>query len=730
MSERKEAIGRDGSPSRPQDVSPETLASTSEIKTDGSESRPYLAASPWALLLIFALTVLSGLIFALYTNHVWEDYYITYRSSRNLATGHGLVFNLGDRLHTFTSPLGVLLPALANLVTGDHSDAAALWVFRAMSLAALGGAAIFIFACARAAQRGVFCAVLVVGWLLSDAKSLDFSINGMETGVLLLCVAFTLWAQFAPVSRRWLWVGLGWAGIMWTRPDGFLYIALLAAGAWLFNDRNRVGYGRLEWIKTCLLAALVCGVVYLPWFVGAWIYYGTPVPHTIVAKSGLIHGPRTLLGAITTFAKLPFIVWRGNTTLPDAFLPSYYVIGGWPTLAIAVAKGLGFLAAFSWLIPRIGPSARTASLAFCGFQVYLTYVPYFPFPWYQPGAAILGAYALAVLVGEMIRPQPLEGAAPSAPRKSHGADGAAPSRMIFRIAGLALAIALIGSNLWLTPAVARQLAAQQRVVEDGNRRKIGEWLHEHAQPTDTVFMEPLGYIGYFSNLKTYDFPGMSSREMTRAIGDIGPDWAGLIDYLQPNWLVLRPSEIKQVNIGRSSLLDSIYEKAQDFDASPAVGQLDVHGRSLLEVDSHFTVFKRHPFKCEQFEQGLACSLYGSSLTQCDGRSVVMVHAPGYLTVKIPPNAKHATLPCGFLPGAEIGDTQTDGAAFEVRIRDRGHQHPLAWRRIDPHNASDRGLQSIEVDLPSHSETAVLILQTDPGKSSQKDWTVWGFAEYR
>ena len=62
---------------------------------------------------LFIGVMLLALAFAGFTNHVWEDYYITYRSSKNLATGHGLVFNHGDRLHTFTSPLGVLLPIVA-----------------------------------------------------------------------------------------------------------------------------------------------------------------------------------------------------------------------------------------------------------------------------------------------------------------------------------------------------------------------------------------------------------------------------------------------------------------------------------------------------------------------------------------------------------------------------------------------------------------------------------------
>lgn len=92
---------------------------------------------PSAPLVAFVVTVVVALGFALYTHHAWEDYWITYRASRTLAMGHGLVFNVGDRLHTFTSPLGVLLPAIASVLTANSSDAAALSIFRGNDWGAL-----------------------------------------------------------------------------------------------------------------------------------------------------------------------------------------------------------------------------------------------------------------------------------------------------------------------------------------------------------------------------------------------------------------------------------------------------------------------------------------------------------------------------------------------------------------------------------------------------------------
>jgi hypothetical protein len=74
------------------------------------------------VILVVGTVFLVAFAFAAYTHHAWEDYWITYRISQNLATGHGLVYTPGERLHAFTSPLGVLLPAGFCWLTGNRSD--------------------------------------------------------------------------------------------------------------------------------------------------------------------------------------------------------------------------------------------------------------------------------------------------------------------------------------------------------------------------------------------------------------------------------------------------------------------------------------------------------------------------------------------------------------------------------------------------------------------------------
>src|SRR5690349_8876605 len=79
---------------------------------------------------IFFTGLSTALLFALYTHLAWDDWYITYRASKNLALGNGLTFTPGERVHSFTSPLGTLIPALLSWLTGNVSDDLVLWMFR------------------------------------------------------------------------------------------------------------------------------------------------------------------------------------------------------------------------------------------------------------------------------------------------------------------------------------------------------------------------------------------------------------------------------------------------------------------------------------------------------------------------------------------------------------------------------------------------------------------------
>ncbi|MES1167618.1 MAG: hypothetical protein ABUL61_00470, partial [Oleiharenicola lentus] len=266
-----------------------------------------------------------------------------------------------------------------------------------------------------------------------------------------------------------------------------------------------------------LKAALLTTVLYGPWFAWAWWYYGSPIPHTIVAKAAAGGNDAALARILHGAWRLPWLIWQGGTAAEGAFLPSYPTFPPWPAWMMPFGRALATVSCLLLLVPRARLEVRVASLAYYGLSCYLSFVPYYPFPWYLPPTALLAWIALGGTIGQLW----------------------ATNRPALRwAAGAAGAVVLLG-GMALTAGTARQVRAQQTYIEDGNRRVIGEWLHEHAQPGDTVFMEPLGYIGYFSGLKTYDWPGLSTREVPDAARLVGTSWEHLILFLQPTWLVLR-----------------------------------------------------------------------------------------------------------------------------------------------------------------------------------------------
>lgn len=519
------------------------------------------------LALALAAAVL-GIGFALFTGHVWEDYFITFRSSLNLATGHGLVYEHGQRVHSFTSPLGTLLPAAFAIGGGENVIPRALWCYRLVCAAALGTA---LWLALRTMQRDGLAPVAIgaagLAWAL-DSKVLDFTVNGMELGLLIFFIVVT-WHALAQGARL-LPCALGFAGLQWTRPDGCVFFGVLAI-AWILFGRNENAGVALTWRERigAVSRGLALGALaYLPWVIFAWAYYGSPIPHTIIAKVAR-YTPGELLAALATY---PWRLLFGQTMLHGIYLPSYFDFGGWPAALVWPARALTLGAALAWIWPRLRPAGRVASAAFFLGGFYVEYIP--GSPWYYPGWQSLGWIAWAYLLQAIWELR---------------ADAArAWTRSVVRI--VAGVVVLLQGGL--LAATAWQMRAQQSIIEDGHRRQIGLWLREQsAGRRASVYLEPLGYIGYFSGLKMFDYPGLSSPEVVAARRAGRP----VVRSLQPDWLIFRPAEADAVNAAWPGLLKDDYRFVRAFDARAAIDACRLlPGRGYLDYDAVFFVFARNP----------------------------------------------------------------------------------------------------------------------------------------
>jgi hypothetical protein len=498
------------------------------------------------------LGLLACLGYVLYTRHIQEDYLITFRFSKNLVEGQGLVYNAGERIHGFTSPLGVLLPALGYWLTGN--DRSALWFFRAISIAAfLAGGLLAMAACRRqsvvAGLESVFCGVL----LALDVKAVGFVTNGMETGLMMLFLGWSFFMLADLENDRWLSRALCWAGFLWTRPDGCVYIAAFSLID-LVQKKDRIGQAIISLFRS----AALCALLYMPWFLFTLWYYHTPVPHTIIAKTDW----ESMMPSLWSDFRNRLYA-RGKLV----FAPDSYEFGGPPIIAWFSCALSAFCAVY-WCLPLGDRLGRAASIFFVCLAVYLLSIP-FIYGWYLPPLTMCGIVVLA-----------------------RGIPRLGPACLPGRIAiAAALVLALACAMGYEASLGASQIRVQQSVIEDQNRTQVGLWLRKHVRPGERVYLEPLGYIGYFSNARMMDYPGLVSDEVVQARRR-GKNFWTLVGDLKPEWMVLRPLEARKMF--RYPFFQA-YNIEQKFDVSPQVEQLGpLPGIGFLEYDAIYYVFNRHP----------------------------------------------------------------------------------------------------------------------------------------
>lgn len=464
----------------------------------------------------FALAMTTILLWGwyLYTGQMWEDFLITLRHSRNAALGNGLVFTPGERVHGFTSPLNVLVPAAILAFRPSAAPETVLVVYNIMVTLLLLAASVPLYRYLILRNSEGIGPWLVLPLIIGlNLKICSFSMNGQEAGFTLAFLGIALVSLWRDEASAWKMMGLSWGGLMWTRPDSPVLIVALCMASLLFTDQPRK-----QMLHLLLKSASMCAVIYLPWFFWASWYYGSPVPHTIIAK----HLYKTYVNGNIWYWLQKYVValWE---VLPRQFSPPYAEFGGWPNLYLVACRSLALLTCFYWVFPGRDRIAKSASFLCMIWMLYQGYVEVLAraFPWYFPAAGFAGAI---VLMRGICRLSEL---------------GRAGKMVGFAVSILVVGLLAYGFAVSLTP-----LKLRQNYVEDGVRRKVGLWLKENVRPEEHVYLEPIGYIGYFCNCSLYDYPGLVSPAVVNVLRENKTDFNGCIKYLNPEWLVLRINEFK------------------------------------------------------------------------------------------------------------------------------------------------------------------------------------------
>ena len=414
------------------------------------------------------LILLVGGIHAWQRRFLIDDAFISYRYAAHLVSGYGLVFNPGERVEGYTNFLWTLLmaggigvgldPETLSQVLGVGASLALLWVlWRWGSDLGMSG----------------WWALAAPAMLAVNRSYALWATGGLETRLFSLLVVAGAWRLHreaaAPdaASLRPPASSLLLALACLTRPEGYLAAAVALA--------VMAGRRRPRWLAAgAITLAAVCGA-HILWRLS---YYGDWVPNSFHAK---VAGLRLVSGVV------------------------YLGVFAWQHLvAPAVVVGMVLLARRRR--PRVLPDAF-ALLFTVSFLAYVLLVggDHFEFRFVDPVLPLL------YLMAAMAMCRVLGDAAILARGVSASllvAAAAMPSVIGFHSVDQHI-------DLWGRTHYVSIASAEEEATWLSYWRRIGVWLRDHADASESIAVTPAGVIPYITDMRTLDMLGINDREIAR-----------------------------------------------------------------------------------------------------------------------------------------------------------------------------------------------------------------------
>lgn len=441
-----------------------------------------LGASIAVALLVLAIRVGWYHYAGLMPDMVLDDSYISFRYARNLVRGHGLVYNVGERVEGYTNFLWTV--GIAGGMAGGLDPETVAEILAVLSAL---GSILLLGLLAERFIRGAFAAParflppVLFAAIGSQARHV---VSGMET----LLFVFLVLAGFAylflrgqilrvpapeepdPSFRRSALVAGGVFGLAaLTRPEGLLYAAI--AGLYLlWQALSKQATGGPFLMKLRAVALFGSGVLafVVPHLAWRLSYYGYPFPNTYYAKVGgalserLARGLGSLSRGMADWDIWPILV------LSLLALPTVRQNRIWITCyGIAVAAWAAFVWVGGDFVHAFGPRLLMPALPF-----------------------------LLLLAGEGVR---------------LSASGLARWIDRRRVVTLLVATAVVGlvvHAMWRPwPTRAGRLGGLATMHHIW--RATGEWLAEAAPPGALIATTAAGIIPYVSDRPTVDMFGLT-----------------------------------------------------------------------------------------------------------------------------------------------------------------------------------------------------------------------------
>jgi hypothetical protein len=228
--------------------------------------------------LVVAMTLLHV---AYYFPRVVDDLFISLRYAENLAHGRGAVYNVGQRVEGYSSPLWTLLQSVGYLLRFEGVT----WT-KSLALVSLFGLEYGLFRLTRTVfgVRG-FLGFLPSLFCATNSYVVNWAMLGLETpahlALLVLAPVAVDMALRDPKRGARTWAAIAIVGLGLTRPESMVYVAAYAVAPLLATRSRSDLVRRGKGLVLCFAPAAAALAVLL---LARYAYYGHFVPNTYFVK--------------------------------------------------------------------------------------------------------------------------------------------------------------------------------------------------------------------------------------------------------------------------------------------------------------------------------------------------------------------------------------------------------------------------------------------------------------
>ena len=447
--------------------------------------------------LVIAFALLLRVVVFAESGFTIDDSWITFRYAENFVAGHGLVYNIGERVQGSTSPLQIFLVA-GFLFVGFEAKTGAL----ILSLLAAAGFLIVAYRLLKCVAGDEVSPLFVLPLAVAPGITV-ISVSGMETMlfVFLQCCAF-----LAYVERRPSLLGVAVALLLLTRIDSALVVVAIVATDLALRSplgltpsiARATSTLREPWpLRDIVRSAGIALLLVAPWIAFATWYYGDPVPNSIWAKRALY--------SIAGMDRTPALATIEKALQVGYLLPFY--LGAFLALA-----GLLFMAVRRDRLTCI-------SVWFVAYLLFLILGRTHVHPWY-----LTPFHAFALLSVCMM-------AAAYFYRRVEGRSVAGIP--VLRTVGAVAVLFLL--SLWGV-WTSRTLADGWQGKLESAHAAVGEYLKDASATGDVIYAPDIGYVGALTGRHILDSVGIVSADVI-SFNRRG-DFAGVLRHWQPKWAVI------------------------------------------------------------------------------------------------------------------------------------------------------------------------------------------------